>query len=188
VDSQTVQASSAAVSACATVVILIATGLYVRYTKRLWEETRRAAEQGAEQARLAAQQVDLAGREVRLRIRPYVSPKLEVKVPTLNSLEFRFHLANRGPVPAQVSNTIVEAWLDGNALPQAGINRKTVLFTGETQQTPWSSVGEEHRVFVHRRALRIRIRVEYSGPWGESYVVVWKHEDSMFLNEFALAT
>jgi hypothetical protein len=38
-DGQTVQAISAAVSAGATVAILVATGLYVKYTRHLWEET-----------------------------------------------------------------------------------------------------------------------------------------------------
>jgi len=134
-DPQTVQAISAAVSALATLAILIATALYVKYTRRLWEETKRAAEQSAEQARLAAQQVDLATREVRLRIRPYVSPRIEPRFDTLKSLEFRFHLTNTGPVPAQVSDTITEAWLNGDALPQDGPNPKTAIFPGDTQQT-----------------------------------------------------
>lgn len=191
-DSQTVQAISAAVAACATVAILIATAFYVWYTRRLWEETKRAAEQTTEQAVLAAQQVDLARREVRLRIRPYVSPRIEVKFPSLNRLEFRLHLSNTGPVPAQVSDTIVEAWLSGDALPQDGFNRKTVIFAGETQQTAWSSV-DNNDIFLGRATLRVRIRVEYSGPWeGESYasefIVVWKYQGQMFVNESALVT
>jgi len=43
-ESQTVQAISAAVSALATVAILIATTLYVWYTRRLWEEQPRYRE------------------------------------------------------------------------------------------------------------------------------------------------
>lgn len=191
-ESQTVQAISAAVSAAATVAMVIATALYVRYTRRLWEETRRAAQQSADQARLIGKQVDLTAREELLRIRPYVSPRIEVKPVAMGRMEFRFHLANTGPVPAQVTDIITEAWLSGDPLPQAGGNRTTVIFPGENLQTAWSSANNSD-VYTGRAVLRVRIRIEYSGPWaGESYasefIVVWKNELGMFVNEKAVAT
>lgn len=164
----------------------------MKYTRRLWEETKRAAEQSATQARLAKEQVDLAGQEVRLRIRPYVSPRIESRADTLNSREFRFHLSNTGPVPAQVSDTIVEAWLNGDALPQDGLNRKTVIFPGETQQTAWSRVNNND-IYTGRATLRVRITVEYSGSWegptyASEFIVLWKYEHQMFVNESAVVT
>lgn len=191
-DSQTVQAVSAAVSAAATLAILIATALYVRYTRRLWQETRRAAQLSADQARSIGQQVDLAAREMRFRIRPYVSPRLEPKTVTAGRMDFRFHLANTGSVPARVADIITEAWLNNDPLPQTPGNRKAVIFPGESQQTAWSFVANSD-IYTGRALLRVRIRVEYSGPWeGESYasefVLVWKNEMGMFVNEKADAT
>lgn len=48
-------------------------------------------------------------------------------------------------------------------------------------------------IFAGRSTLRVRIRVEYAGPWkGESYatefIVVWKQEHRMFVNESAVVT
>lgn len=192
-DGQTVQAISAAVSAGATAAILIATALYLKYTRHLWEETKNAVAHSAEQAALAGKQIDLATREVRLRVRPYVSPRIEPDTPFLSDrMVFRFHLSNTGPVPAEVSDIITEAWLNGDALPQDAGNRKTVIFSSETQKTAWSTVRNDG-IFAGKSTLRVRIRVEYSGPWaGESYasefIVIWKQEHQMFVNESALVT
>jgi hypothetical protein len=196
-DSEIVQAISAAVSACATVAILITTAIYVSYTRRLWEETKRAAQQSEHQAQLAAQQVDLAGREARLRIRPYLGPRIEVRYPPNTSpgsdLDFEFQLRNTGPVPAQVSDIIMQAWVDHDALPEPLFSRKAVIFPGEALAIPAISVAEEHAFYVLEPSLRVSIRVEYSGPWEEeSHVTelkaVWRHPDSVFLNDFVRAT
>ena len=122
-----------------------------------------------------------------------MSPRIEAKPHTLNSLNFRFHLSNTGPVPAQVSDIITEAWLNGDALPvDRSSSRKTVIFSGETKDTAWSTVNNND-IFVGRAKLRVRIRVEYSGPWerepyASEFIVVWSHQHNMFVNESALVT
>jgi hypothetical protein len=58
--------------------------------------------------------------------------------------------------------------------------------------TAWNSVRNSD-IFRGRATLKLRIRVEYSGPWeGESYasevIAHWTNEQQMFVNDTAKVT
>jgi hypothetical protein len=168
------------ISAVFTVVIAVATIVYVWFTKKLWLETKRSADaamKAAEAAGEAARAAKVSADESAALNRPFIG-LISVEYPLTGTNNPRYphwifptELRNHGTLPATRVNALFEFFLGDSSLTIIQGPRSAEIFPSSAYQSNLRlDFGEKLALFAAGKAeLFLEVRATYNAPDGRAF-------------------